>query len=617
MKFVYSRQPMLVAILTVFLQITLLSVAVATEASSARFGGPRLDKSGSDRPGFDGPAELPRIYLKTSVADTPAPGKVHTVNAGDNLQAQLDKASCGDTLSLEPGAAFSGRFVLPQKNCDDSHWIVIRTSAADSELPAEGSRLTPCYAGVPSLPGRPDFHCHSTKNVLAKLVFEGRAGEGPVVLAPGANHYRIEGLEITRGSADNSITALVATHPGDAANHIILDRVWVHGTAQAETTRGVYLTGTSYFAIVDSFFSDFHCVAVTGSCTDAQAVSGGGGNIPSGPYKIVNNFLEASGENILFGGGAATITPADIEIRHNHLFKPLIWKPNQPGFIGGTSGRPFIVKNLFEVKNAQRVLFEGNILENSWGGFSQAGFAILLTPKNQSPNVCPLCKVTDITLRYCKIRHMASGMTIANVPSDTGGLSTAGERYSIHDLVFEDIDGSSYGGFGAFAMVISNGPQLRDVKIDHVTAFPPRVAFNIGADRDRPLPENFSFTNSILTAGEREVTSSGGKQNCAAGLVRFGPEAVFKSCFSAMTFRNNVIIAPNGHWPSGNSFPKNEEAVGFLNYNHGQDGDYHLCKAKNETASCKRPSPYVQTGSDGKDPGADIDAVEAAARGAE
>ena len=67
------------------------------------------------------------------------------------------------------------------------------------------------------------------------------------------------------------------------------------------------------------------------------------------------------------------------------MYKPLTWKPDQPGFVGGTSGRPFIVKNLFELKNAQRVLFEGNILENTWGGFSQKGFAIVLTPKISLP----------------------------------------------------------------------------------------------------------------------------------------------------------------------------------------------------------------------------------------
>src|SRR5580704_3540724 len=93
---------------------------------------------------------------------------------------------------------------------------------------------------------------------------------------------------------------------------------------------------------------------------------------------------EASGENILLGGGPATTTPADIEIRRNHMFKPMIWMKGQPGFVGGRDGNPFSVKNLFELKNAQRVLFEGNVLENTWGGFSQAGFGFLLTPKNQA-----------------------------------------------------------------------------------------------------------------------------------------------------------------------------------------------------------------------------------------
>jgi hypothetical protein len=566
---------------------------------------------------FDGPAELPRIYLKTSVADTPAPGKVRSVKAGDILQSEIDHAACGDTLSLEAAATFTGRFTLPDKKCDDSHWIVIRTSAPDTDLPAEGSRLTPCYAGISSLPGRPDFHCTSTKNVLAKLIFAGKAGDGPIVIAPGANHYRLEGLEITRAVGDSRITALVAPEVRSPADHIVLDRVWVHGTAQDETTRGIFLTGMTYVAIVDSFFTDFHCVAVTGACTDAQAIGGGGGDFPGGPYKIVNNFLEASGENILFGGGPATLTPADIEIRHNYLFKPLIWKPNQPGFVGGTSGRPFIVKNLFELKNAQRLVFEGNLLDYSWGGVGQAGFAIVLTPRNQMPNVCPLCRVTDITLRYCKIRHMASGMSIANAPSGTGGISTAGERYSIHDLVFEDIDGEFYNGFGLFAMVISNGPQLHDVTIDHVTAFPRRVSMSIGADRSQPLPSNFALINSILTAAEREVTSTGGQQNCAFGIVRLGPEAVFKNCFNGMTFTHNAIIGGASSWPKGNFFPKNEDAVGFVNFNGGKDGDYHLCHDKNQPPSCKQASPYVHAGSDAKDLGADVDAITAAIKGVE
>jgi hypothetical protein len=574
--------------------------------------------SSADTPAnFDGPAELPRIYLHTAIVDTPAPGKTRTVKAGDNLQSALDQAACGDTLSLEAGATFTGRFLLPKKNCDDAHWIILRSSAADSELPAEGSRLTPCYAGVGSLPGRPDFHCNSTKNVLAKLVFAGKSGFGPIVFAAEANHYRLEGLEITRAAGENSITALIAAEVHSPADHIILDRLWVHGTAQDETTRGVFLTGIAFAAIVDSFFDDFHCVSATGSCTDAQAIGGGGGDQPSGPYKIVNNFLEASGENILFGGGPATITPADIEIRRNRFFKPLIWKPGQPGFVGGTSGKPFIVKNLFELKNAQRLLFEGNILDNSWGGVGQMGFALVLTPRNQNSK-CPSCRLTDITLRNSRIRHMGSGMSIANAPADTGGLAAAGERYSIHDLIFEDIDGDRYNGFGAFAMIISNGPQLRDVKIDHVTALPSRVAMIVGADRDKPLPANFSVTNSILSAAEREVTSTGGgKQTCGFGVVAMGPEAMFQNCFHDMTFTHNAIIGASKAWPKANSFPKNEAAVGFVNAKDEVSRDYRLCREGDKSSLCKKTSPYLHAGSDGKDLGADIEAIDRATAGVE
>ena len=49
------------------------------------------------------------------------------------------------------------------------------------------------------------------------------------------------------------------------------------------------------------------------------------------------------------------------------------------------------------------MLFEGNILENVWGGFTQTGFSVLLTAKNQSlngTNVCSACQVDDVTIRY-------------------------------------------------------------------------------------------------------------------------------------------------------------------------------------------------------------------------
>ena len=85
--------------------------------------------------GFDGPAELPRSDVVSSLRATPAPGKILKVGAGENPSQALSKASCGDTIQLQAGATFSS-LVLPEKNCDDSHWIIVRTSAPDSKLPA-------------------------------------------------------------------------------------------------------------------------------------------------------------------------------------------------------------------------------------------------------------------------------------------------------------------------------------------------------------------------------------------------------------------------------------------------------------------------------------------------
>ena len=561
----------------------------------------------------DGPAELPRALVASSLPDTPAPGKVISVQAGEDLSQVLQQASCGDTIKLQAGATF-GRLLLPDKKCDDSDWIIIRTSAPDSKLPPEGTRLTPCYGGVASLPGRPAFHCASVENVLAKIEFDSRGAAGPITIEPGASHYRLMGLEVTRAISPSTIYNLIGPDNGPA-DHIVCDRMWIHGTAQSETVRGIMLSHLRYVAVVDSYFSDFHCVAKTGSCVDSQAIAGGLGDDPMGPFKISNNYLEAAGECILLGGGAAATTPADIEIRHNYLFKPMIWMKGQPGFVGGVDGDPFIVKNLFEIKNAQRVLFEDNILENTWGGFTQRGFAILLGPKNQASrtgNVCPICQVTDITIRYVKVSHVASGLQMGNGLSDNGGAAKDGGRYSIHDIVVDDIQPDLYNGFGAFAMISTApgetaAPRLHDVSIDHVTAFPPHTLFIFGGPRVDPRMTRLSIKNSIFTAGTKTLGSTGGgpERNCAAMPLRKGAENILHDCFSSYSFEDNAIIDGGGGWPKDNHTPKSVAVIGFSNYKDGNGGDYRLSPG----------SKFKHAGTDHKDLGADIDAIDQATMG--
>lgn len=564
-----------------------------------------LRAAGSTGKNYDGPAELPREYVKSVLKDTPAGGKTWMVRAGESVKKVLETASCGDTIQLQAGATFPGNFVVPAKSCDDSHWIIIRTSAPDSSLPPEGTRMTPCYAGVASLEGRPPLHCASAANVLAKIEFDGMGGSGPIIFSSGANHYRLIGLEVTRtasGAAAYNLIEILGP-----ADHLVFDRLWVHGTAQNDTVRGILLGPSRYVAVVDSFFTDFHCEANSAPCVDTQAIIGGLGDGPMGPYKIVNNFLEASGENIMFGGGRATQTPQDIEVRHNHMFKPPIWMKGQSGYVGGINGNPFIVKNLFELKNAQRVLLEGNIMENTWGGFTQVGFAIVLTPKN--PGGCTNCQVTDVTIRNNFISHVGGGLQIANALSDNG-TARDGQRYSIHDIVIDDIDGAKYDGPSLFAQIsVSVGaPLLQNVVIDHVTAFPSRMLFMIGDMVATTTPmKSFAFTNSIVTAGTAPVWSTGGGPgNCA---FHNDPLTTFNTCFTSYTFAANAIIAAPGtaNWPKNNFFPGSAAAVRFANFNGGRGGDYHL----------QRSSPYTGKGQDGKDLGADVDAIHSATAGAE
>jgi len=588
--------------------------ASVTDANSANVSGSITVKiTASITDNFDGPAELPRVYVKSSLADTPAPGSVISVPKGGDFQKALDRAKCGETIELQAGASYVGRFILPARSCDDAHWIIVRTSAPDSALPPEGTRVSPCYAGVTSLPGRPAFNCVSSHNVMAKVEFPGN-GSGPIIFGNGANHYRFIGLEITRPVSTKVVFNLALHEPDGMANHLIFDRCWLHGNPHDETQRGVMMSGTQYTAVVDSYLSDFHCISVTGGCVDSQAVAGGAGNNVMGPFKVVNNYLEAAAENILLGGSGATVTPSDIEIRHNYMFKPLIWKPGHNGFVGGRDGRPFIVKTLFELKNAQRLLFEGNVLENTWGGFSQTGFGMIIGPKNQgigNANVCPLCKVTDITIRYSKISHVASGLQIGNGVSATGGVALAGQRYSLHDLTIDDIDDVKYKGYGLFAQVSMGvgAPVLQDVTINHVTAFQPGVMLNIGDNTTvNPQMRNFVYTNNLINAGPSPThTTGGGIANCAYADV---PNIVLAKCFQTFRFSHNAVVGtpsnrPPSQYPTGNFFPASMNRVDFMNYADGNGGDYRLANS----------SPYKNAGTDGKDLGADIEALEAAIAG--
>ncbi len=553
----------------------------------------------------DGPAQLPTACYYTGIDGTPSPGKQIRVSAKSDFTAALGEAKCGETLLLAAGSSYEVRD-LPSKKCDNQHYITVRTDTPDSKLPPEGTRISPAWAGIAQLPGRPPFAqpAGGAAKLLATLVV--RRPSGAIV----GDHYRFIGIEWTSDPTAN-IGRLVST---EGADHVIFDRNWFHPAEGTEVGKGVGMVqGTRVIAVINSYLSGFNCIARSGKCTDAAAVGGGNGNDPTGTFKVFNNFLEASGENVIFGGSGATVNPTDMEIRRNHLFKPMTWKEGEPGYTAAPTGDPYIVKNSFELKNAQRVLFEGNLLENSWGGFSQTGFSIVLSPKNQN-NRCPKCMVTDVTIRYNRIRNVGGVFEIQNGLSKAGGESAGGERYSIHDVFADNVHGQDFKGHGAFLTVLSNTPPLHDVWFDHVTAFVPGPIMTV---RSVGKIDNFRMTNSVFSTGDRRpgiASAGGGPGSCAASAQNKGADLVLQACFSNYKFDKNIVIGGRGSWPSGTLTPS-EGSAGIRDLKDGISRNPRLCRDKG--TGCAKVSPGAGAASDGKDLGVDVDALEAAIEGVE
>ena len=66
-----------------------------------------------------------------------------------------------------------------------------------------------------------------------------------------------------------------------------------------------------------------------------------------------------------------------------------------------TSGTLWNVKNTIELKNAQRVRIEGNVIENIWQA-SQTGYALVLTPRTRAtPRPGPLCRMSRSARTSC------------------------------------------------------------------------------------------------------------------------------------------------------------------------------------------------------------------------
>lgn len=482
-----------------------------------------------------------------------------TVPSGGNLQAAIDAAVPGDTILLPAGAVFTGNFVLPAKG--GAAFITIRSATPDGSLPAAGVRIGPASAGL--LP-----KVRSDHNGAAFRT------------ASGATYWRLLFLELLPSESGSSANLVELGGGGSnqtslaaVPQHLVIDRCYIHG-ASWDQRRGIALNSGDT-QILNSYIS-----GIRGTNADTQALAGWNG---PGPYLIENNYLEATGENILFGGSDPSISglvPTNITIRRNLISKLAAWATST-----------YTLKNLIEFKNADTVLVDGNTIERNWAA-GQQGYAILLTPRN-SGGTSPTSVVQHVKIRNNVIRHVAAAFNILGYDD----INQSRQTYDVviaNNLVYDVSTAYATAGNpanGWFA-VIGNGPNA--VVFDHNTI-------------DNDGNDTFCFytgthggvygleiVNNLMRDNAYGIFG-GGSQEGVKSLAQYAPGAYVAG--------NAIAGAAATLYPAGNLFPT--LAQWLADFVNRAAGDYHLVST----------SVFRGTALDGSDIGVAFNALDAALAG--
>ncbi|MFN7998088.1 MAG: hypothetical protein U0Q18_30990 [Bryobacteraceae bacterium] len=571
--------------------------------------------------------------LPQASVDTTFPtvtGQSTPVPTGSDFQAALDSANCGDELVLDAGAVYTGNFYVPAKIC--SQKILIRSSGLSS-LTA-GQRVGPYSV--------PLMATLMTPNQNAVLNFNA-----------GASGFYFAGLELTVADGVQGLWNLVllsanATQHSQLPSNVIFDRVYAHGNDQF-CVRG-FLADAIGFGLINSYVSAFIHTSY-----DTQAVLVY--NSP-GPFLLSNNYLEATGENIMMGGGNACnplgntwsctpriagVIPSDMTITRNWINKLYAAWNGQP-----SSGPKYDVKNELEVKNGQRILVDSNVFTFVWQQ-GQGSNAIVLTPRTgcassgvvgsgtqPGPENCPDPQATasDVTVTNNLFQHM--GGVLYGFGVDNYGypyVTTQSARVLVQNNLAQDIS-SAYtgGGFAAFG-------NTQDWTLNHNTSI-----------NDPYVPCGWSSSECSTAAIFFEDAYP---PACSGCPLVYGPTAN-----PGVTITNNIIYGSIGA-DSDNSLMVMEQLPASANVSYdlwvgdpttGYDPSTHFfmpnssaipipgspgcdqfyapdaCFVLNEVLvgyqdfiklnyQLSPLSPYHNAGSDGTDPGADVASVQAAVTG--
>ena len=243
------------------------------------------------------------------------------------------------------------------------------------------------------------------------------------------------------------------------------------------------------------------------------------------------------------------------------------------------SGTRWLVKNIFELKNARNVVAEHNLFEHNWEN-GQIGYAIVFTVRNSS-GTCTWCTIENVDFRYNVIRHVAGGINILGY--DSPEISQQGRDIRITHNLFYGIDQTRWGGPGIFLLM---GDEPRNVTVDHNTidhSGSSLVSVYGGSSTDRREILGFKFTNNLARHGKYGIFGAGSSTGSAT-IATYLPDA--------QVTRNLLSEGVASRYPAGNFFSPLFDSQ-FTDV-HG--GDFRLIDS----------SPFRSAGTDGADLGVDL-----------
>jgi len=539
-------------------------------------------------------ATLPQLPQKQVDVTMPTvTGNTYTVATCADIQTHLNSAAAANVnlthaINIPPTLSCTQNYVLPS-HTGGTGWILIRTSSF-ANLPSEGTRASTA---------------NSSLMPILKYNF-GNGDEGVFEAKTGAQRYRFIGLDIQGNAAIAPNYSLIVTGYGNfnALNtgYIIIDRCLLRDTDPNHATlRGVMMNAElGNTAIIDSYVTGIKDV---GRTSDSQAVLI---TANPGPILIRNNFLRASGENIMTGGGgtpSSSVIPTNLTIQRNTIDKDPTW----------CCTLQWLQKTLLELKCSNKVLIEGNdFLNMPW---DDGGNTFRLTVRGNSgstPGGDPWCETSDITIRY----NLAANVTnfINSFGSDDGGPgfeSMHSKRWHIHDNLIYGLGWICGGGAscGRFYQIQGGGQgtnctdPIPTCKNENLT-----IAHNTIDDVKEALFYNDAsgFGGIGLDFRDNLINVNGGRG--AYSMSLWGTNLLNAAWGTTWNWANNRLAGigggeDTGLYPQGtNSYPAN--ITNFLWTNRAAR-DYTL----------QSSSPAKGTASDGTDQGVNFSAYNTARAG--